>query len=657
MSQVTIGGDRLGAGQKEKVYLRNYERSSHDRSYLWRSSMSAGTLVPFMSELFTPGASGTCELNCEVMTLPTIGPLFGSYKVQLDVFQIPMRLFIADLQYNKLNVGLKMENVEIPQLFQTGWFDGEKPKKEQINTSCILRYLGVSGLGKRTTTGNIKRYINAIPLLNYYSIFKNYYANLQEEKAYVIHTDITQGAIETTTANVTIGGTQLPTNLIDTSVSVDWGLMTVDDTLVVNHNGGTTEFEDNLIIDIGGTNWLIKELFNFIEYNDGEIIYSNRKFVLVEEGTADSEIPDQVIQTPSENVSPQLQAFDLSKIDDLEAKLLDKDFSGKIEDTTLAESPTSYLMQHLDDFTESAVTHNQEGLLVKTYQSDLNNNWVSTEWIDGENGVSALSSIDTSGGSFTIDTLNLAEKVYNMLNRIAVSGGSYDDWLDAVYAHDRAKAVHSPQYLGSLIKELAFQEVISTAESGTEDPLGTLGGRGKLTGKHKGGHIKFKVDEPSYIMGIVSLTPRVDYSHSFKWDMDLQNYGQLHAPALDGIGFQDKLVQDMHYLGTTVNAAGDRSYESVGKQPAWIQYMTNINKTYGNFADYQASENEAFMTLNRRYEIDANGDVSDLTTYIDPTKFSHIFADTRLDAQNFWVQISNKMITRQKMSAKQIPNL
>ena len=243
-----------------------------------------------------------------------------------------------------------------------------------------------------------------------------------------------------------------------------------------------------------------------------------------------------------------------------------------------------------------------------------------------------------------------------MLNRIAVSGGSYDDWLDAVYAHDRAKAVHSPQYLGSLIKELAFQEVISTAESGNEDPLGTLGGRGKLTGKHKGGHIKFKCDEPSYIMGIVSLTPRVDYSHSFKWDMDLKNYGQLHAPALDGIGFQDKLVQDMHYLGTTIDTSTP-TYETIGKQPAWIQYMTNINKTYGNFADYQASNNEAFMTLNRRYEVDAAGNITDLTTYIDPTKFSHIFADNRLDSQNFWVQISNKMITRQKMSAKQIPNL
>ena len=33
-----------------------------------------------------------------------------------------------------------------------------------------------------------------------------------------------------------------------------------------------------------------------------------------------------------------------------------------------------------------------------------------------------------------------------MLNRIAVSGGTYDDWLDAVYTHERVKGVESPVY-------------------------------------------------------------------------------------------------------------------------------------------------------------------------------------------------------------------
>ena len=51
----TLGGDRLGAGKKMKVELHNYERSTHDLGYIWRSTMSAGTLVPFMTQVALPG--------------------------------------------------------------------------------------------------------------------------------------------------------------------------------------------------------------------------------------------------------------------------------------------------------------------------------------------------------------------------------------------------------------------------------------------------------------------------------------------------------------------------------------------------------------------------------------------------------------------------
>ena len=65
-----------------------------------------------------------------------------------------------------------------------------------------------------------------------------------------------------------------------------------------------------------------------------------------------------------------------------------------------------------------------------------------------------------------------------------------------------------------------------------------------------------------------------------------------------------------------------------------------------------------FMTLNRRYEFDEFSlTIKDLTTYIDPAKYNFIFAQTALDAQNFWCQIGVNMIARRKMSAKVMPNL
>ena len=143
-----------------------------------------------------------------------------------------------------------------------------------------------------------------------------------------------------------------------------------------------------------------------------------------------------------------------------------------------------------------------QGLCLKTYQSDKFNNWMQTEWIDGNNGISAVTAVDVSQGELKLDALNLAQKVYNMLNRIAISGGSYYDWIEAVYSENGYNQSETPIYLGGLSKELVFQEVVSNSAT-TDEPLGTLAGKGRLSDKHKGGNVYAKVNEPSYIMGIV----------------------------------------------------------------------------------------------------------------------------------------------------------
>jgi hypothetical protein len=201
-------------------------------------------------------------------------------------------------------------------------------------------------------------------------------------------------------------------------------------------------------------------------------------------------------------------------------------------------------------------------------------------------------------------------------------------------------------------QEIVFQEVVSTAPN-ENNPLGTLAGKGVLNQNKRGGTITIKVDEPSYIIGIVSITPRIDYSQGNEWDSNLLTMNDLHKPALDGIGFQDLITEQMAWWDNDKINNKEVKY-SAGKQPAWINYMTNYNKTFGNFAK---RHDQMFMTLNRRYEYDEDGRIKDLTTYIDPEKFNYAFANTNLTAQNFWVQIANNITARRKMSAKIIPNL
>ena len=93
---------------------------------------------------------------------------------------------------------------------------------------------------------------------------------------------------------------------------------------------------------------------------------------------------------------------------------------------------------------------------------------------------------------------------------------------------------------------------------------------------------------------------------------------------------------------------------AANKTVAWIDYMTNYNRTYGDFATGEALD---FMVLNRRYEVSNNNTIEDLTTYIDPQKYIEIFADTSIDSQNFWVQTVIQATRRGNYSAKQIPFL
>ena len=74
---------------------------------------------------------------------------------------------------------------------------------------------------------------------------------------------------------------------------------------------------------------------------------------------------------------------------------------------------------------------------------------------------------------------------------------------------------------------------------------------------------------------------------------------------------------------------------SAGFQPSWLNYMTDVNECYGEFAK---EDSLMYMALNRRYESDENGRMSSVTTYIDPTKYNYAFANTALDSQNFMLQ-------------------
>lgn len=685
--KVTLGGDRLGSGNKNKIALRNYERSTHNLSQKFTSSMQCGTLYPFLCIPAMRGDKFTINLNADARTIPTKGPLFGSFKMQVDLFQCDVRLYQAILHNNPLAIGLKMGQVKFPTVEIL-----DATETTAFSNSCLLKYLGLSGIGHLTTEQTVdysRREVNAIPMLAYYEIFKTYYANKQEDNAYVIATEIKTGDV--TQSQWGNDETAAPGDAIAEFGTFNWAAGTIGDYIMISLASGEDihEFAKHCLVNFGHpiTESVYtptgSKLLNDNEYFEylGTDVNGYYKFQIkkiIEAPFTDENVIALTTLIGSDGTYEYeirgLEPFALANIDDMRLKLLSYHTLGSNFricgiDTTGPGGSRSARIWDIKDGTDhtglpyvnmaklvDGKTFNAtplNGLVVKTYQSDLFNNWVNTEWIDGENGIANVTAISTASGSIKIDSLNLSEKLYNMLNRVAVSDGSYEGWQDAVYTETPKRHIESPVYLGGMSSEIMFEEIVQSAPAGG-DPLGTLGGKGKLI-KRKGGHVTVKCNEACFIIGIVSLTPRVNYTQGNEWYLtDLLSMDDFHKPALDGIGFQNLIAERAAWWDTELNEDGlVTGRHSLGKVPAWIEYMTAVDKSYGDFAE---TEGRGFMSLNREYGRDGN-QIEDATTYIDPRKYNYAFAYTDIDAQNFWVQIYSEVQARRLMSAKQIPNI
>lgn len=678
----TLGGERLRSESKMEVYLPNFGRSSHNVGKIIRTSQACGTIVPYWCQIGLDGTTFYIDITTKVKTLPTTGPVFGSFKHQIDVFVIPIRLYIAALHNNALGVGLNMSKVLLP-CFQamsanTSIYEHDT-NRGQVNPSSLLSYLGIKGFGHSKVNQYLQRF-PAIFNLAYWDTFKNYYANKQEENAYVI-TGIDH---IWKTLSIDNGVTRLrtwkensakpyainPTNTTNYYIILEFEENIAPDEVneiqLLTNNPEMPTADDNKLTRLGDS-------FIF-ERTDPDALglrepknprkATNVYAYKVKKPIKIAYTAGQILASPitmPDNQKIKLTAFPLKNIDDERTTIL---AAPSTSPYTLDPQKMPYaaaiapieLPNHnrTKNYYSSNAWYSQAGLAVKTYLSDRFNNWLNTEWIDGTTGgINAITAVDVTDGKLTMDALILQKKIFNMLNRVAITDGTYQAWREATYGIRSATLPESPIFCGGMQSEIAFDEIVSNAAT-DDEPLGTLAGRGIATMYKSGRGLKIKCTEPSMIMALGSITPRIDYSQGNKWWTRLENMDDFHKPTLDAIGFQELIAEEAAAWSTELTENYTPVYQSLGKQPSWIEYTTDVNETYGEFA---AGMPLAFMCLNRVYEEDVDGTIANASTYIDPTIYNNIFAESRLSSQNFWVQVAFDVTARRVMSAKQIPNL
>lgn len=256
--------------------------------------------------------------------------------------------------------------------------------------------------------------------------------------------------------------------------------------------------------------------------------------------------------------------------------------------------------------------------------------------------------VSTVGDSFQVDQLVTAKKLWNSRNNDVITNGTFKDWVRVHFGVTPKIMDDMPTFCGATSSDILFEDIRATTSAKIGDSDQYLGDKGSSAmGYGDSRRFNIEVDRPGYIMAIATLVPRVDYYQFTERYVRHTKLSDMFRPEFNGIGYQDVLVSDLNtefpegWDASAVVAADKNPFtQSVGKQPAWLEYMTAVNKVRGSFC---TTEKSWVLARDMRANTDPSAEVSPaqntaFTAYIDPADWNQPFADQSPTAQNFYAQ-------------------
>lgn len=508
----------------------------HDRSHYLRTSMAPGLGYPIYCREALPGDQIQLEFKHLMNTQAILNPLYGSYRLQICVFFAGTSLYIPRLWRNGFMTaesrGILDVSYPIYNLAATNPIT-------RVHESSLPAFLGFGvGYGRFASGTPTKGgYVNLIPYLMYYDIFRHYYANRQEDSYPVM--------------------------------VASWG-------------------------------------------DPGRVRY-----------------------------------FSLAGLDNLYLNLPisggSMNSNGYISNTPIAQLFTP--QQAGSAVVSPAMIAPLGGLFQCCYMPDRMNVILSDSFFD--KNVSTVV-VSTAGDSFQVDQLVTAKKLWNARNKDVVTNGTFKDWIRVHFGVTPKIMDDMPTFCGAVSSDILFEDIRATtsAKIGSADQY--LGDKGSSAiGYGDSRRFNIVADRPGYVMAIATLVPRVDYYQFTERYALHSKLSDSFMPEYNGIGYQDVLVGDLNsefpegWDALQPYAAEDDPFaNSVGKQPAWIEYMTAVNKIRGSFCSTERS-----WVLARDMRAGRNPDATTspainttYTAYIDPADWNQPFADQSPTAQNFYAQ-------------------
>ena len=236
---------------------------------------------------------------------------------------------------------------------------------------------------------------------------------------------------------------------------------TFENTVIIKGNKGcfnSLNYNINLSTDDG--DHVVSDVFGSTELitwrNDYDILICNNII-----NPAVAEIQNiTIIQKNTGIQKISLKNFDLTNIDQMREECLKTQIGETMYVNDLDLQPFNDCIRTSPNYYPAA-QYSQQGLAVKTYQSDIFNNWLNNEYIDGDNGINQITALSTNQDYITINEIQLNKKIYDMLNRIAMSGGTYSDWLEVNWGGSPYYITEIPVYEGDCQRKLYFRRLLA----------------------------------------------------------------------------------------------------------------------------------------------------------------------------------------------------
>ena len=241
------------------------------------------------------------------------------------------------------------------------------------------------------------------------------------------------------------------------------------------------------------------------------------------------------------------------------------------------------------------------GLMRRTLNNDFFTSFISN---DNAKLMHTYSNVTVNGGTFNMEQVNLANRNWRLATRSLLWGTDWKDFNKVHYGVDLLIPYGKPQFLGAISSDFTFDDVISQAQTGSNDITSAddvtkntnLASRAGLAygalhtndNKH---FIEFNTKDEGYVMVLISLVPEVDYYQGIDPMYTKTNLQHSWMQELNSVG-----LQDFHRHWASVVPTGNASSNVVSWEelntalwqvPIWFEYMAKYNQLHGDFtADF-----------------------------------------------------------------------